>query len=339
VEGPRLQPVLTTIPLPRQPALLSVSNLAVTYHSAGRGVPALREVNFEVRAGEIVGILGESGSGKSTLALSLLRLLPPRTEVSGKLHFRDSDLLSLREKDLRSIRGGKISMIHQEPGLSLSPVMRLGDQIAEVLRAHSYPGRKAGREKVINILEKVHLHEPARIYRAYPHELSGGELHRAAIAQALVCEPDLVIADEATRSVDVGTQTEIMRLLLEFNQTSRTAILFITHDPAVLAGFAQRIVVMHGGHIVEQGTLPQVFGLPLHPYTQTLLGLVPQSLRQNGRPRHPLPALAEAITERNFSGCSFEPCCAKRMGACAEKYPQDATAEEGRRVRCFIYGN
>jgi peptide/nickel transport system ATP-binding protein len=342
VGGPRLQPVLTTIQPLSQCALLEVSNLAVTYKAAGRGVPALSKVSFEVRAGEIVGVLGESGSGKSTLALSLLRLLPPLAELSGEIHFRGSDLLHLRGAELRSIRGATISLIHQEPGFALSPVMRVGDQIAEVLRAHCHLGSKARREKVINVLERVHLHDPGRIYRAYAHELSGGELHRAAVAQALACEPELLIADETTRSLDVTTQTEMVRLLVEFNRASGTAILFITHNPAVLAGFAHRILVMHGGHIVEQGTLPQVFGRPLHPYTQTLLSLVPQALRAGSRPRQaPTSVIPEAITSLSaiVAGCSFEPCCAKRMPACADKYPRDVTGEEGHRVSCLIYGN
>jgi len=250
----------------------------VTYAS---GVPALHELDLDISSGEIIGVLGESGCGKSTLAASLLHLLPSGTQIHGQIFFQGQDLLSLDGAQLRSIRGSKIALIHQEPGLALSPVMRVGDQIAEVVRAHSVLDREGRRREVEQILQEVQLPQVDRIYNAYPHQLSGGELHRVTIAQALVCRPALVIADESTRSLDLRTQAEILELLANVNRKFGTAILFITHNPASLAGFANRVVVMNAGRIVEEGKTAELFSRPLHPYTNGLLKLVPRTLRDS----------------------------------------------------------
>jgi peptide/nickel transport system ATP-binding protein len=260
-------------------SLLRVSKLSVTYGATSlRPVAALQGIDLEITAGEIIGLLGESGCGKSTLALSLLGLLPAGTLLEGEIFYRDKDLSRFSERQLQSVRGAKISLIHQEPGLSLSPVMKVGEQIAEIIRAHFDLDRKKRREKVLKILEEVYLADAERVYSAYPHQLSGGEVHRVAIAQALVCQPDLVLADESTRSLDGRTQTEIVRLLADMNRKFGTAILFITHNPALLAGFAQRVLVMREGRVVEAGETSQIFRHRRHPYTKELLQLVPQSL-------------------------------------------------------------
>ena len=261
---------------PAAPPLLRTSKLSVTYAaSSGSPIPALHNIDMQVASAEIVGILGESGCGKSTLALSLLGLLPKESRTEGEIFFQGQNLLALNPKQLRDVRGAKIAMIHQEPGLALSPVMRVGEQICEVIRAHSNLDRPERRREVKQILEKVRLPEVDRIYDAYPHQLSGGELHRVAIAQALVCHPSLVIADESTRSLDLATQTEILALLADLNRQFQTAILFITHNPALLAGFADRVLVMQSGRVVEQGQVAEIFRKPLHPFTHELLSLVP----------------------------------------------------------------
>jgi ABC-type glutathione transport system ATPase component len=266
---------LQSVPL-SVPPLLRISKLAVTYATpSGSGVPALENIDLEIAAGEIVGILGESGCGKSTLALSLLGLLPRESRVTGEIVFQGGALLSLTERQFREIRGAKISLIHQGPGLALSPVLRVGNQISEVIQAHSNLGRTERRQAVVEILEQVGLPETERIYNAYPHQLSGGELHRVTIAQALACRPELIIADESTGSLDLETQAEILELLAETNRRFGTTILFITHNPALLAGFSERVIVMHHGHIVEQGSLQRVFCKPDHSFTQELLSLVP----------------------------------------------------------------
>jgi ABC-type glutathione transport system ATPase component len=235
---------------------------------------ALRDVNFEIGQGEAIGILGESGCGKSTLALSILGLLPANARVEGSILFHEQDLFHVSESRLTTIRGAQISLIHQEPGLSFSPVMRVGEQIAEVLRAHRPMKRTVREQECKAMLREVQLGEVDRIYNAYPHQLSGGELHRVAIAQALICRPELVICDEPTSSLDVTIQAEILNLLRELKPKFGMAMIFITHNPALLAGSADRVLVMYDGRIVEEGRVAQVFRRPLHAYTNELLQLV-----------------------------------------------------------------
>jgi oligopeptide/dipeptide ABC transporter ATP-binding protein len=324
-------------------ALLRVRALTVTYSTGNRqSAAALRRVSFDIAPGEILGILGESGSGKSTLALAILGLLPANCSVEGTILFQDEDLLQMDESRWREIRGAKISMIFQEPGLSLSPVMRVGDQIAEIIRAHRPGNGKTRKLECEAVLRGVRLSEVDRIYRAYPHQLSGGELHRVAIAQALACRPDLVIADESTRSLDVTVQTEVLNLLREINRKRGSALVFITHNPALLAGFADRVMVMYAGGIVEQGPTAQVFSRPLHPYTKGLLQLIPRSrngtnLTSEGR----LPVIPGSLTtvSRSTRGCLFEPRCSARTAVCQNESPGEVTLERGRRVSCFNYGN
>jgi oligopeptide/dipeptide ABC transporter ATP-binding protein len=324
-------------------AMLSVHGLTVQYSGAGEtSHPALLKVDFEVNRGEIVGILGESGSGKSTLALSILGLLPKSTSIAGTIRFKDKDLLLLNESGWRGIRGARIAMVFQDPGLALSPVMRVGDQIAEVLRAHRPGEGKQRRQQVVASLEDVGLVQVERIYKAYPHQLSGGELHRVAIAQALACRPDIVIADEPTRSVDGTRQAEILDLLRETNRKFGCALIFVTHDPALLAGFADRVILMYAGRIVEEGPVSQVFRRPLHPYTKGLLQLVPTALRSPGRPRgQRLPALPGSLSDSDHlsPGCIFASRCFARTDVCQSEPPGEVVPEQGRRVSCFNYGN
>lgn len=314
----------------------------MTYALGNTPTPARSRIDFVVARGEIIGILGESGCGKSTLALSLLGLLPASASVEGSILFRNEELLGLDESQWRAIRGAKISLIHQDAGLSLSPVMRVGDQISEVIRAHNRSKRKLRRKTVEAILREVRLTDVDRIYDAYPHQLSGGELHRVVIAQALVCQPDLVIADEPTRALDVGIQAEVLAVLQRLNRKYGTTLIFITHNPALLVGFADRVIVMYAGRIIEEGPTARLFRRPFHPYTKALLQLVP---------RHPLdlslsagrhlPAIAGGPhdLERASHGCPFEPRCSERMAACQSQYPEELAPEEGRRVSCLRYEN
>jgi ABC-type glutathione transport system ATPase component len=252
--------------------LLHCQRLTVNYASATK--PALCEIDFEMGLGEVVGILGESGCGKSTLALSILGLLPVAARVEGSTLFHDQDLFRLSESQLRTVRGAQISLIHQEPGLSLSPVMRVGEQISEVLGAHRSMKRTVRERECKAMLREVQLGDVDRIYNAYPHQLSGGELHRVVIAQALICRPELVICDEPTSSLDVSVQVEILSLLRELKRKFGMAMIFITHNPALLAGFADRVLVMYEARIVEEGRVSQVFRRQLHSYTNELLQLV-----------------------------------------------------------------
>lgn len=253
---------------------------------------ALLGVNLAISRGEIVGVLGQSGSGKSTLALSILGLLPDDAKVEGSIFFSElsqdkqnniqsRDLLQFDEQAWRAIRGARISMIFQEPGLSLNPIMRVGDQIAEVLRAHPQSEVAPRRQRVEGILRRAKLAETDRIYNAYPHQLSGGQLHRIAIAQALACNPDLLLADEPMRALDVTLQADLLAVLRETNREAGCALLLITHDPLLLRDFADRVVVMHGGRIVEDGPVQQVLLEPRHPYTKSLLRFIQASSSQS----------------------------------------------------------
>jgi oligopeptide/dipeptide ABC transporter ATP-binding protein len=311
-----------------------------------RSVPALREVDLDIAPGEIVGILGESGSGKSTLALSILGLLPESARVEGSIFIEGEDLSNVVESRWAEVRGVKVAMIFQEPGLSLSPVMRAGDQIGEVIRAHRSVGSKQRKQEAEAALKDAGTSDVDRIYRSYPHQLSGGELHRVAIAQALVCRPALVIADEPTRSLDVTLQAEIQNALRDINRAYGSALIFITHSPALLAGFADRVLVMYAGRIVEAGPVAQVYRRPLHPYTRGLLQLVPEPVQHSGRisgfaRRERLPAIPGSLSgfDPLGRGCAFEPRCSARTADCQIESPQEIAPEPDRRVSCFNYGN
>ena len=323
--------------------LLRVRGLSVSYAARGHAPGlALRGLDLELSAGEVVGILGESGCGKSTLALSILGLLPPDARIEGSILFRNEELLGLSEAQLRRIRGAKISLIHQEPGLALSPVMRVGEQIAEVIGAHRGLKRKARKQEAEAILQEVHLADTRRIYAAYPHQLSGGELQRIAIAQALACRPDLVIADEPTRSLDVTVQAGILDVLRNLKRKFGTALIFITHNPALLVGFADRVVVMYAGRGIEEGSRSRVLGRPLHPYTKGLLDLVAQSPRRDGLASGiRLPAIPGGPPDLNVlrQGCAFEPRCSRRTENCQTDDPEELMPEAGHRVSCFHHGS
>ena len=320
-------------------ALLRVAGLTVNYGSEGRAMaPALRGLGLKLVAGEIVGILGESGSGKSTLALSLLGLLPANCRVEGSIRYGEQELLSLDDAGWREVRGAGIAIIFQEPGLSLSPVLRVGDQIGEVIRAHRKTTRREREVEAKAILEQVQLKDVDRIAAAYPHQLSSGQLHRVAIAQALACRPKILIADEPTRALDPTIQNEVIDLLRDANRESGTAIIFITHNPALLAGFADRAIVMYAGQIVEAGPVSEVFSRPHHPYTQGLLQL---SFRNRGFDSGRFSTIPGMLEDslKVTQGCVFEPRCHARTPICRNETPTEMVAEPGRRVSCFNHVN
>jgi peptide/nickel transport system ATP-binding protein len=309
-------------------------------------VPALRQVDLDIASAEIVGVLGESGSGKSTLALSILGLLPESAHVDGSIFFEGEDLSNVAEARWAKVRGARVAMIFQEPSLSLSPVMRAGDQIAEVIRAHRSGSSKQRKQEVEAALKDAGISDVNRIYRAYPHQLSGGELHRVAIAQALACRPALVIADEPTRSLDVTLQAEIQNALRDINRKYGSALLFVTHNPALLAGFADRVLVMYAGRIVEAGPVAQMYRRPLHPYTRGLLQLVPEPVMRSGQisgftRRERLAAIPGSLTrfDQLGRGCAFEPRCSARTANCQIESPEEIAPEPDQRVSCFNYGN
>src|SRR6202171_3682466 len=253
--------------------LLEVRDLHVAYRSlAGKKVPALDGVSFDLRSGETLGVLGESGSGKSTLASALLRLLPGNAEIQqGAILFEGRDLLRAEPRALERIRGARMAMIFQEPSLALHPTLRIGEQICDVLASHQASSRRDLREKTLRILEEVLLTEPARIADSYRHQLSGGQQQRVLIAQAIACGPSLIVADEPTASLDPTTQKEILSLFRTLRQKFNLSMILITHNPALLAGLADRVLVLYAGKVAGMGPTERVLVSPQHPHTRALL--------------------------------------------------------------------
>ena len=260
---------------PHHAPLLDVRHLTVEFGPAGRSRPAVNDVSFQIQPGETLGLVGESGSGKSMTAFSILRLLPPGGRItSGEILFDGGNLLQLGEREMREVRGARISLIFQEPMTALNPVMRVGDQIAEALLVHGH-SRASAAQQAVELLEAVHIPDAARRARDYPHQLSGGMRQRVMIAIALACKPPLVIADEPTTALDVTIQAQILDLLRELRARFNLAFLIITHDFGVIAEMADRVAVMHEGRIVEDGPVRQILRAPAHAYTQRLLAAVP----------------------------------------------------------------
>jgi oligopeptide/dipeptide ABC transporter ATP-binding protein len=319
-----------------------VRDLTVTYYPEdGEPIRALDGVSIEVRPGEIVGILGESGCGKSTLAGAWLRSLAPHAKCDGgTILIRGRGLLNLSERELRAIRGREISLIPQDPALSLNPVMTAGSQVGEVLRAHLPLKAQQRRERVKELLREVGFDHPEEIYSAYPHQLSGGQRQRIAIAQAVACRPALLIADEPTSKLDATLQAEIVALLSQIRRQHGTAILVISHDPTLFAGFADRIAVMYAGRIVEVGSSAEIFGRPLHPYTQALVRIAASSVVTGPSTRVRIPAIEGESPDPACIpvGCRFEPRCSERMDVCSRRYPREFMPEPSRPVNCFKYG-
>jgi oligopeptide/dipeptide ABC transporter ATP-binding protein len=323
--------------------LAQIIDLTITYSSGSAPpVQALDRARLEIHRGEVVGLLGESGSGKSTLASAILRLLPLNAQrASGRVVFRGRDLLTLPEPELRKVRGKELCLISQDPALALNPVIRVGDQIAEVIRAHMPMLSSDRKQRVEQLLQSVGLEQPEQIYSAYPHQLSGGQRQRVAIAQAIACHPLLVIADEPTSKLDATTQAEITSLLSEIRTQHGTAFLLISHDPTIFPGFADRILVMYAGRIVEEGKTGDIFRRPLHPYTEALIRLSERHILTARSSRVRLPAVngeAPDLT-RTGAGCRFEPRCPEKMPACLNRDPEALMPEPSHRVSCFKYGN
>jgi ABC-type dipeptide/oligopeptide/nickel transport system ATPase component len=252
--------------------MLQVEGLTVAF---GQEPPVVREVSFEVMPGETVGIVGESGSGKTMTALSIMRLIPPGGRiVGGSILFDGMPLHRFSEAQMRQVRGGDISMVFQDPFTCLNPVMRIGEQVAEAARLHRDRAEGDPHELALQMLRAVHLPDPERIARRYPHELSGGQRQRVMIAMAFICHPRLLIADEPSTALDVTVQLQILHLMREMQQQQGTAVLLITHDIGVVAYTCDRVLVMHEGRIVESGSVYDVLEHPRHAYTQHLLEAV-----------------------------------------------------------------
>lgn len=325
--------------------LLEVRNLRIEFPSANRGrhaawLTAVRDLNFSLAPGEVFGLVGESGSGKSVTSLAVMRLLPPHTRVTGEILFNreagsSQNLLQLSNEAMRGFRGKSIGMIFQEPMTALNPVMRVGDQIAEAVRAHQPVSKKEAWERAVAAMNDVAIADAPLRARDYPHQLSGGMRQRVMIAMAIVNRPDLLIADEPTTALDVTVQAQILDLLADLRARFGLAMLFISHDLAVVSQIASRVGVMYAGNIVEMGSRHDIFNAPIHPYTRGLLHSAP-SLRT---PRNrPLPAIDGTVPSLQAmpGGCLFEPRCEFRVPECGQSFPALVEVSPGHWARCPV---
>lgn len=323
-------------------SLLEVRDLRVAYRArGGQSLRALDGVSFRVESGEVMGILGESGSGKSTLAASLLGLLRESAIVqTGSVLFEGRDLLQAGPDELQRIRGKRISLIFQEPSVALHPIMRAGEQIRQVLAAHGMGDRAELGRRTREVFESLFGEDAERIARSYPHELSGGQRQRVLIAQAITCGPSLVIADEPTASLDPTTQMEILGVFRDLRKSLGLAMIFITHNPALLAGFADRVLVFYAGRVVELAPAADLLAWPKHPYTRGLFQSIPPLLvQQNDYSRKKLFAIPGDSRPSSLpsAGCPFEPRCPERMDICKSREPELVNLNETQLVSCFRY--
>ncbi len=300
--------------------LLEVNGLSVTFPSEAGPVEAVRGVSYDVAPGEVLGIAGESGSGKSVSSLAVMGLLPRRARITGSVRFEGQELLGVSDKDLSEIRGSRIAMIFQDPLSALTPVFTVGDQIAEAVQIHQNVSKHAAMDRVVDLLNLAGIPNPQQRARSFPHEFSGGMRQRAMIAMAIANNPKLIIADEPTTALDVTIQAQILDLLHKAKEATGAAIVMITHDLGVLAGFADRLTIMYAGKLVEIGEVDDVFYRPRMPYTMGLLGSIPRIDAAPGTPLTPIEGNPPSLTNLP-PGCPFTPRCPMRVDICREKEP------------------
>ena len=320
--------------------LLEIKNLNVEFPAAPKPLPAVRAIDFELARGEVLGLVGESGSGKSVTSLAIMRLLPPEAGVAGEIRFAANgsapvNLLSLTADQMRSLRGSGISMIFQEPMTALNPVMRVGDQIAEAVRAHSNVSKKDAWERAVQALREVAIPDPERRATDYPHQLSGGMRQRVMIAMAIVNHPQLLIADEPTTALDVTIQAQILDLLAGLRKKFGLTMLFISHDLAVISKVADRVAVMYSGNLVELGPRDEIFRNPAHPYTRGLLEAVPTLKTDRQHPLQTIDGTVPPLQELP-PGCPFGPRCEVRIPECARALPPLLEINPGHWARCPV---
>jgi len=316
--------------------LLSVRDLSVTFRSRERTARAVEGVSFDVRAGEVVGLVGESGCGKSVTSLALLGLQEkPAGQLQGSIRLAGRELVGLPESALRRVRGNRISMIFQDPQTSLNPYLRIEDQLGEVLEHHLQLRGSAARQRMLEMLSQVGIPGEERL-RAYPHQLSGGMRQRVCIAMALLCDPELLIADEPTTMLDVTIQAQILELLRSIRAARQMSILFITHDLGVVSELCDRVIVMYAGRIVEQAPTAELLHTPLHPYTEALLQSTPRVDVPGGGSLHPIGGLPPRLTLKKLEECAFAPRCLRVREGCRQGEPALVSAGGERLRRCIV---
>jgi len=329
-------------------AVLEIQDLTTTFETSAGHFRAVEDISFAIEPGQVFALVGESGCGKTVTALSIMRLLGPAADIKGRVLLEGTNLPLLSDRDMQELRGKQISMIFQNPLNALNPALRIGDQIAEVIRAHGDRETQATRkrsllrtedraskvwEQVVELLRRVRIPAPEESADRWPHELSGGMRQRSAIAMALACSPKVIIADEPTTALDVTVQRQIVLLLEDVRRTRDVGILLISHDIALVAEFAHRAAVMYAGQVVECAEVEQLLSSPLHQYTQALLACVPTI--DERRPLESIPGSVPALYD-TIVGCRFRNSCSISEQQCAETMPRLREIEEGHWVKCHL---
>jgi oligopeptide/dipeptide ABC transporter ATP-binding protein len=314
---------------------LVVRDLKVRFHVDHAVVNAVNGVSFSLERGKTLAIVGESGSGKSVTCLSLMRLLPPSAEVSGSVLLDGRDLLTLRDSEVRKVRGKDIALVYQDPMAALNPVRTIGAQIREPLRTHLGLSRRQADARAAELLGLVGIPAPQRQLRSYPHEFSGGMRQRAVIAMALACNPKVLLADEPTTALDVSVQAQILELLKRLSEELGISLVLVSHDMSVVAGLADEIAVMYGGHVVEHGETVQLFDQPAHPYTRGLLASIPDATADPDAPLIGIPGQPPDL-RRLDRGCIFRQRCTFTVSTCAEASPPLEIRHSGQRAACWV---
>ena len=321
------------------PIQLEVKNLTTCFRTSTGNVTAVDDISFSLKKGETLCIVGESGCGKSVSALSIMGLLPPAGYVkSGSANFQNNNLLSMSSNQLERLRGDRISMIFQDPGSSLNPVMRIGDQVSEIFRIHLNMSKSQSKEKALEMLKQVEIPDPESRMLTYPHELSGGMAQRVMIAMALACKPDILIADEPTTALDVTIQSQILNLMIQMQSITKTAILLITHDLGVVAEIADYVLVMYCGQVVEYGNVKTVFNNPVHPYTKALMKSIPV-IGEKAKKLDAIPGRVPSLDLLPL-GCRFEKRCIEKnvhiISDCEKRIPPIFDLNNNHGSRCWL---
>ncbi|NRT87445.1 ABC transporter ATP-binding protein [Clostridium beijerinckii] len=317
-------------------ALLKIKDLKTNFYIKNNKIEAVRGINFEIKSGEILGIVGESGSGKSVLMKSVMRILPPNAQIdSGEVYFNDNNILKLSAKDMRKIKGKEIAMIFQDPMTALNPLKKIGDHIIEVLVRHKRINKRDARKVAIDVLKDVGIPMPEKRIDQYPHEFSGGMRQRVLIAMALACNPKLLIADEPTTALDVTIQAQILELLKSLKTKNNMSIILITHDLGVVASLCNRIAVMYGGLIMEEGTTEEIFYSSKHPYTKALLNSIPNVQDDEKARLNPIKGSAPSLLNPP-TGCPFAERCEFAKSECFNKIPEYSSFSKTHRSMCLL---
>ncbi|MBL8644959.1 MAG: ABC transporter ATP-binding protein [Rhodospirillaceae bacterium] len=316
-------------------SVFTLDNLTVRFATKEGAVAAVSDLSFALGRGECLGIVGESGSGKSQTFLASMGLLAPNGHATGRALFQGQDLLKLDREALNKIRGNRMAMIFQDSGTSLTPHMKVGNQLMEVLTTHKGLSAEAAKKRILEVMEAIRIPEIDKRLNQYPHEFSGGMRQRVMIAMALLCEPDLLIADEPTTALDVTVQAQILQLFKALKQHTRSAIVLITHDLGVVAGLCDRVIVMYGGRVVEEGPVADIFANPKHPYTQGLLKCMPRLDQDLDAELEAIPGQPPNL-QKLPPGCAFAERCTHALPRCAAERPGLRDLGPGRRAACHL---